>query len=93
MQRPIIISKFLATFVVRKVVACGTNVIIASCLVTTIRWWLSTVIRRRRGATSMLKFIEFSNGNGRYYVNGKWVGNYYTDRNGNRHDATTGIIL
>lgn len=41
----------------------------------------------------MLRFIEFANGNGRYYVNGKWVGNYYTDRNGNRHDATTGIIL
>jgi hypothetical protein len=38
-------------------------------------------------------FLAFTATEGRYYVDHKWVGNYYIDTNGNRRDTKNGRIL
>jgi len=40
-----------------------------------------------------MSFILYTTKEGRYYVNGKWVGNYYLDKNGNKRDTKTNVIL
>ena len=40
-----------------------------------------------------MTFIFYTETQGRYYVNGLWVGNFYIDGNGNKKDVQTRSLI